>query len=142
MTNYYSEDKQGSLDLFMLQGMEKDGRRMIDLCSIRKIQTALRRFEETLKAETGLSLNDALCLCSINKGIQEPGLLAREMELSPSRLTRILDVLEGRGLITRKLSDTDRRNISVVMTEKGAELIENYQCAGIEIPEELAFTQQ
>ena len=28
---------------------------MIDLCSIRKIQSALRKFEDELKAETGLS---------------------------------------------------------------------------------------
>lgn len=115
---------------------------MIDLCSIRKIQSAVKRFEETLKAETGLTLNDALCLCSINKGIQEPGLLARELELSPSRLTRILDALEERKLISRMLSASDRRSISVSLTENGKDLIVTYSCSGIEVPEELAFTQQ
>lgn len=115
---------------------------MIDLCSIRKIQSALRRFEDTLKAETGLSLNDALCLCSISKGIQDPGSLARELELSPSRLTRILEALENRNLIARKLSDTDRRSISVLLTEQGERLVNTYKCAGIEVPDELAFTQR
>ena len=115
---------------------------MIDLCSIRKIQTALKKFEETLKAETGLSLNDALCLCSVHKGICEPGALARELELSPSRATRVLDGLEERGLISRKLSYEDRRNISVSVTAKGKKFIEKYQCAGIEIPTELVFTQK
>jgi DNA-binding MarR family transcriptional regulator len=114
---------------------------MIDLCSIRKIQTALKRFEDGLKAETGLSLNDALCLCSISKGIQEPGLLARELELSPSRLTRILDALEGRKLIVRELSNTDRRSLSVLLTKSGEKMVNTYKCSGIEIPEDLAFTQ-
>lgn len=114
---------------------------MIDLCGIRKIQNALRRFEETLKAETGLSLNDALCLCALHKGIREPGRLSSELELSPSRLTRILDGLESRGLITRALSNEDRRGIVVTVTDQGNRLIEKYQCAKIEIPEALAFTQ-
>lgn len=114
---------------------------MIDLCSIRKIQTALRKFEETLKEETGLSLNDALCLCSIGKDIHEPGALSKQLELSPSRLTRILDTLEKRGYISRRISDTDRRNIWVNLTDKGKSIIEDYQCADIRIPDELAFTQ-
>jgi Transcriptional regulators len=115
---------------------------MIDLCSIRKVQTALRKFEDNLKAETGLSLNDALCLCSLGKGMSEPGVLARELELSPSRLSRILDALETRNLITRQLSAGDRRNISVRLTGDGESLINKYRCAGIEIPAELSFTQK
>ncbi len=114
---------------------------MLDLCSIRKLQTAIRTFEENLKKETGLSLNDALLLCATRKGINEPGALAKELELSPSRLTRVLDTLEKRDLIVRKVSQTDRRGISVSLTEAGQELIGNYSCSGIQVPEELKFTQ-
>lgn len=115
---------------------------MIDLCSIRKIQSAFRQFEETLHAETGLSLNDAITLCSVSKGIREPGMLARELDLSPSRLTRILDALETRGLITRSLSPSDRRSLTVSLTDTGAKLVKKYKCTKIEIPQELLFTQQ
>lgn len=115
---------------------------MIDLCSVRKIQTALRRFEVQLKTTTGLTLNDALCLCSISKGIREPGALSRELELSPSRLTRILDALEGRGMIERKTSDEDRRNVTVELTPEGIRLIQSYQCSELELPPELVFTQE
>ena len=114
---------------------------MIDLCAIRKIQTALRKFEEALKAETGLSLNDAMCLCALGKGIHEPGMLARQLELSPSRLTRVLDALETRKLVSRTLSDDDRRSITVLLTRQGETFIEKYKCSEIELPEELAFTQ-
>lgn len=115
---------------------------MLDLCSIRKIQNAIREFEGTLRDETGLTLNDALCLCSVHKGISEPGSLARELGLSPSRLTRILDGLENRSLIARTLSDADRRSIRVSLTDGGTNLIERYQCAKINVPEELLFTQK
>ncbi len=114
---------------------------MLDLCAIRKIQTAIRRFEDTLRAETGLSLNDAICLCAVHRGVFEPGSLARELELSPSRLTRVLDDLESRKLIERKLSNEDRRSITVSLTESGSDLIERYSCTDLEIPKDLAFTQ-
>ncbi len=115
---------------------------MIDLCALRKIQTALRQYEDRLREDTGLSLNEALCLCSINRGYQEPGLIAREMELSPSRLTRILDALEEHRLVERKIGDGDRRNIAVSLTYAGRELLMKYQCSDIELPEALAFTRE
>lgn len=114
---------------------------MIDLCAIRKLQTSLRAFEQHLKEETGLSFNDAMLLCAVNKGIVEPGLLAKELELSPSRLTRILDSLESRSLIKRELSPLDRRSMLVTLTEKGRKMVEQYSCSGITIPSDLEFTQ-
>lgn len=114
---------------------------MIDLCAIRKLQTSLRAFEKHLKEETGLSFNDALLLCAVNKGIAEPGLLAKELELSPSRLTRILDSLESRDLAKRELSSIDRRSMLVTLTQKGKQLVEQYSCSGITLPSDLEFTQ-
>ena len=114
---------------------------MIDLCAIRKLQTSLRAFEKHLKEETGLSFNDALLLCAVNKGIHEPGLLAKELELSPSRLTRILDSLESRGLATRELSSVDRRSMLVTLTQQGKQMVEKYSCSGLTLPSDLEFTQ-
>ena len=100
---------------------------------------ALRRFEDTLKDETGLSLNDAMCLCAVEKGFAEPGRLAEQLELSPSRLSRVLDALEGRKLIARKIAEGDRRGIAVSLTAQGKKLIERYKCADVELPPALAF---
>ena len=115
---------------------------MTDLCSIRKIQNAINRFEATLKEETGLSLNEAMCLCCITSGILEPGRLARELGLSPSRLTRILDNLAERKMIKRAISKSDRRTVVISLTKPGKKIIEAYKCANIEIPSELAFTRE
>ena len=114
---------------------------MIDLCAIRKLQTSLRNFEENLKQQTGLSFNDALLLCAVNKGIGEPSALAKELELSPSRLTRILDSLEARKLVERTLSILDRRSLTVALTEEGQAMVQNYSCCEICIPDDLKFTQ-
>lgn len=115
---------------------------MLDLCAVRKVQSALRQFEKELKRRTSLSLNDALCLCSVKNGINEPGQLAREMELSPSRLSRILDSLEQRGLIERAVATGDRRAVTVNLTTTAIKRIKNYQCAGIELPAELQAIQE
>ena len=114
---------------------------MIDLCAIRKLQTSLRTFEKQLKEETGLSFNDALLLCAVNKGVQEPGLLAKELELSPSRLTRILDSLESRDLTERDLSPIDRRSMLVTLTHKGKQRGEQCSCSGITLPTDLQFSR-
>ncbi|MDT4762707.1 MarR family transcriptional regulator [Sphaerochaeta sp. PS] len=82
-----------------------------------------------------------MLLCAVNKGIAEPGLLAKELELSPSRLTRILDSLESRDLTKRELSSLDRRSMLVTLTEQGKQMVEHYSCTGLILPADLEFTQ-
>lgn len=114
---------------------------MTDLCSIRRIQNALRRFEQSLREKTGLTLNEAFTLCILTNGIHEPSQIARELDLSPSRLSRVLDTLQDKNLITRTISNEDRRNISVSLTKRGTEFVTKYKTSGIELPKELMFTQ-
>ena len=93
------------------------------LCIIHSIQQAVRAYEETLKEKIGISLNEGLCLCALQKGINGPALIAGQLALSPSRLSKILDDMEIKGLITRSITRDNRRNITVVVTEKGNELL-------------------
>jgi len=109
-----------------------------DFCDIRKLLLDLKRMEENLMEQTGLSLNEALCLCGTSKGVCEPGKLAKEMEISPSRLSRILDSLAKRGLIDRAISTEDRRNILLTLSHEGTTMVATVQCTGLEIPDHLA----
>lgn len=110
---------------------------MYDLCDIRQIIVDLRHFEETLKKETNLSLNEALCLCQTGKGANEPGTLARELEISPSRLSRIIEALEQRGLLERSISTTDRRGVSLNLTSQGVNVVEQLHCTQIAMPKHI-----
>jgi DNA-binding MarR family transcriptional regulator len=94
----------------------------------------LQNFEEKLRKETDLSLNEALCLCQADKGIQEPTALARELSLSPSRLTRILNSLESKGLIERTIGLEDRRNIALRVTHEGNTVVHKLHCSTITMP--------
>jgi len=107
---------------------------MYDLCDIRQIMVGLRHFEQELKQATDLSLNEALCLCHTGKGLGEPGMMARELELSPSRLSRILESLEMKGLLERTISTEDRRSIMLQLSERGETIVEKLHCTEIPLP--------
>ena len=49
------------------------------------------------------------------------GELAKRAELSPGAMTALLDQLSDDGMITRRRSETDRRQVKVALTEHGHE---------------------
>jgi len=110
---------------------------MYELCNLRKLIVDLRRFEEKLKKKTGLTVNEALLICQVQRGIQEPTLLAEELDLSPSRLSRILDSLEKKNLISREISSEDRRSVSVNLTNLGLNAANEINCTNIKLPDYL-----
>ena len=110
---------------------------MNELCNLRKLIVDLRRFEEKLKKKTGLTVNEALLLCLVQRKKQEPTLLAEELDLSPSRLSRILDSLEKKNFISRKISSEDRRSVSVKLTNSGLNAANEINCTNIKLPEYL-----
>jgi DNA-binding MarR family transcriptional regulator len=51
------------------------------------------------------------------------GTLAKRAELSPGAMTALLDQLEEKGTISRRRSETDRRQVIVTLTEAGRETV-------------------
>jgi DNA-binding MarR family transcriptional regulator len=49
--------------------------------------------------------------------------LADQAGISPSTATRILDVLERRGIVSRERHDGDRRAVEVTLTQLGADVL-------------------
>jgi MarR family transcriptional regulator, organic hydroperoxide resistance regulator len=50
--------------------------------------------------------------------------LAADAGVTPSTATRILDVLERRGIVRRRRTPEDRRSVLVSLTESGREVLE------------------
>lgn len=107
------------------------------LCSLKTFLRAISLLEEEIRTRYGLTLTEALCLCSIGGGCVSAGGLAAEVGLSASRLSRVLSSLEAKGLVGRRRRDDDRRNWTNAPTEAGDALIARMKIEGIEIPEEL-----
>ncbi|GAA4152920.1 MarR family transcriptional regulator [Actinomadura keratinilytica] len=81
------------------------------------------RIERALQDAVGLSVNEFCALHHLGEGrpvrMQE---LADRLVLSQSATTRLVTRLEKRGLITRVLSEEDRRGICAEATGAGREL--------------------
>ncbi|MFA5571330.1 MAG: MarR family winged helix-turn-helix transcriptional regulator [Sphaerochaetaceae bacterium] len=105
-----------------------------DLCSMRTLIVELKEVEQYLKKSFDLSLNEALCLCHCDEGHTEPHKISSELELSPSRLSRILESLEQKSVVTRTISPTDRRTIVVKLTDKGTSLVRQLHQSTLPLP--------
>ena len=63
--------------------------------------------------------------------------IAKRMNLSPSRLTRIIDGLEKRGYMHREIDQTDRRNMRVYLSRRGKILTNKLNKAYVDIHSEI-----
>jgi len=107
------------------------------LCALKGLLRAVSRLEESIRDAYGVTLTEALCLCSVSGGCATAGNLGEEINLSPSRLSRLLASLEKKRLLERTRRNDDKRSWDVVLTETGAVLIARMQADEIELPEEL-----
>lgn len=108
---------------------------LYDLCHLRQILLDVKKIEDSIKKETSLTLNEALCICQSEKGLCDPSSLAKELSLSPSRMTRILDSLYKDGYINRTQNDDDRRAITITLTHKGKEMNKKLHSLSLELPQ-------
>lgn len=67
----------------------------------------------------GIAEQDLIKQLAINDGEITLSELARRVFLSKAGMTKMIDRLEGAGLVRRVRSDADRRVISAVLTAKG-----------------------
>lgn len=63
--------------------------------------------------------------------------IAERMNLSPSRLTRIIDGLVKKKYIRRDIDPNDRRNMKVNLSKKGKSLVQQLNKAYVDIHEEI-----
>jgi len=63
--------------------------------------------------------------------------IARRMNLSPSRLTRIIDGLVAKGYMQREIDQNDRRNMRVSLSRRGNSLTSKLDKAFIDLHYEI-----
>ena len=90
--------------------------------------TLTRELSASLVAQHGLTINDYGCLLLLSHAGDE-GMrridLANELRLSPSGITRLLDRLEGQGLVGKGACKSDARVSYAILTETGLEKLRN-----------------
>lgn len=80
---------------------------------------------EALFADHELSFSQWTVLMALREWqVSTSAEIARHICHDAGSLTRLLDQLEQRGLVTRLRSDTDRRVVTLTLTPRGAQLLE------------------
>ncbi len=70
--------------------------------------------------------------------VDTPAELCRNLSLDSGSMTRMLDRLEQKGLLARKRSEQDRRQVQLVLTEDGQRLADMLPHIGVQSMNELA----
>jgi DNA-binding MarR family transcriptional regulator len=72
-----------------------------------------------------LDFKDFFALVAIHDGAIYPKLICSRLATNPSDISRILEKLEEKGLVTRALDPEDSRRIRVVLTAHGLATLEH-----------------
>jgi DNA-binding MarR family transcriptional regulator len=79
--------------------------------------------DQKLMDELGISQSELLFFSSLEEcSVISSYELARAMGLSPSRVSRVVDKLVISGYLDRAIDSSDRRAITLCLTEKGKEI--------------------
>lgn len=100
------------------------------LRTIRQLVRRIAEHSKYLSRNVGLTVPQLMCLKAIGRH-EEGGLelitvaqVARDVQLSPATVSRILDRLVNASLVSRRRSEKDRRKVSLTLTPAG---LERYQ---------------
>jgi DNA-binding MarR family transcriptional regulator len=94
------------------------------VASIRRVVRAVDLHSRHLVEEHGITAPQLATLAEAERlGGAAIGAIARAVHLSQPTVSGVLDRLEGRGLVHRERSDSDRRSVIVTVTEEGKKLL-------------------
>lgn len=96
------------------------------LVALRRIMRAIDLHSKHLEKRVGLTVPQLLLMQEVSAAGELSGShIARRVNLSPATVTSVLDRLEAKGLVQRSRHSTDRRVVSIELTEKGRNQLEN-----------------
>jgi DNA-binding MarR family transcriptional regulator len=92
--------------------------------SVSRLARRLRAERVAQGLQPGLSDTQLGALATlVNHGPTTPGELAEHEKVQPPSMTRIIGVLEERGLVMRAPHSTDRRQVVLTVTDGGRQLV-------------------
>ena len=110
---------------------------MKTICAMRDVLKAMGNFETAFEKMYQISLNEAMILCALKEASDKVTAtnLAKQTELSPSHTSKMLRILEEKGLIVRSLGSEDRRQMYFHLTHTGKQRVNELELDKVEIPD-------
>lgn len=107
------------------------------ICVMRELFQALSFLESSLLDLYGISLNEAMVLCSVGNETVTAGTIVERTGLTPSHTSKVISLVEKKGMLLRTLSEKDKRQMCFTLTEKAEQCLKAIKENGIDIPERL-----
>lgn len=104
---------------------------------MRELFTALSDLESGLMEAYGLSLNEAMVLCSIGNETVSAGKVIERTGLSASHASKVLGAVEKKGFLTRGLGEQDKRQMYFTLTDEAKDVLNRIKTNGVEVPDVL-----
>ena len=86
--------------------------------AVMRWQEATQAFDDAVGEQLGLSRAERQCLAVLHEGAKPAGAVAKAIGLTPAAVTSLIDRLEERGLLERRRSKEDRRQVHLALTGK------------------------
>jgi DNA-binding MarR family transcriptional regulator len=101
---------------------------------IARLRRAMRRAARSADPDNTLSVAQLeLLSCLAENPGTRPSRLARLLNLAPNSVTSLVNGLRTRGLIIRSGSDSDRRTVSLTLTDAGSRAVRNWHATNTAI---------
>lgn len=118
------------------KGKNENAAKLADLTF--KLLANCQEKEARLAENYGLTQSEFRCLRLFNKNdVLNNKQVAERMNLSPSRLTRIIDGLVAKDYIIRQIEPADRRNMKVELSKRGKVIVQKLNDAYVKIHQEI-----
>ncbi len=91
------------------------------LCKLKNVFKQIQQFENQLNKSVGVTLNEAMIICSLSDGIRSSGELSNETGISVTRTSRVLGALENKNIVKRSICEIDKRKMLFELTAEGLE---------------------
>lgn len=92
---------------------------MENLCKIKDIYREIQLFEQKLKNDLNVTINEAMVLCSLYETTRCSGDVSTDTGISTSRTSRVLLSLEQKGYVIRNFCDKDKRKMMFELSTEG-----------------------
>ena len=108
---------------------------MKTICAMRDVFKAMGNFETAFEKMYQITLNEAMILCALKEASDKVTAtnLSKSTDLSPSHTSKMLRILEEKGLIVRSLGSEDRRQMYFHLTQLGKQRVTELELDKVEI---------
>lgn len=91
-----------------------------NICKLKDVYHMLQAIEKEFHEANGITVNEALVLCFLSKKeTHTAGELCKHIGLSNSRVSKIINDMERKEYLVRRIGYTDKRQMFFVLTEAG-----------------------